>query len=89
LGAQEPLVWDQNTINKLKYVDNEWDRVVKLWFDRVKEGYIVEFVIECSESFNNVERKFVIDPRKKTVGRDLVVDQDVVCREGANAHGAR
>jgi hypothetical protein len=31
----------------------------------VKEGYIVEFSIECSEYFNNVERKFVFDPRRR------------------------
>jgi hypothetical protein len=55
-------VWDQNTVNRLKYVDNKWANEVEFWFDRVKEGYIVEFYIECSESFNTFERKFCHSP---------------------------
>jgi hypothetical protein len=51
---QEPLVWDQITLNKLKALDNRWTRGIELWFARVKEEYIIEFVVEYIDSFSEV-----------------------------------
>jgi hypothetical protein len=34
-------------VNRLRYVDNKWARAIEFWFEHVKEGYIVEFSIEC------------------------------------------
>jgi hypothetical protein len=65
LGVQEPLVWDQTIINRLKYMDNKWAREIKFWFNQVKEGYIIEFTIEYNDSFSEDERKFVKGPRKR------------------------
>jgi hypothetical protein len=65
LGAQEPLVWNQNTLNRLKSMNSKWAKSAEFWFDRVKEGYIIEFVIEYNESFNELERNFVVEPRKR------------------------
>jgi hypothetical protein len=31
----------------------------------VKEGYIIEFVVEYTNSFNDAERKFIEGPRKR------------------------
>jgi hypothetical protein len=31
----------------------------------VTKGYIMEFDIECSESFSSAERKFVAKPRRR------------------------
>jgi hypothetical protein len=45
-------------------MDNKWARDIEFWFERVKEGYMVEFGIECSEFFNNAERNFVAGPRR-------------------------
>jgi hypothetical protein len=52
-------------IDKERAKSNKWARVVDFLFDWVKEGYIVEFSIECIESFSQVERKFDADPRKR------------------------
>jgi hypothetical protein len=49
-------------INRFKSIDNKWIRGVN--FCLTKEGYIVEFSIDCNEVYNIVERKFFIGPRK-------------------------
>jgi hypothetical protein len=54
----------------------------------VKEGYIIEFVVEYNDSFSEAERKFVEGPGKGFARRNLVVDQDVVHGERVDAHGA-
>jgi hypothetical protein len=46
-------------------LDNKWTKAIDFWFKQVKEGYIVEFVVECNESFNSVEFKFATGPRRK------------------------
>jgi hypothetical protein len=47
-------------VNRLKSMDNKWARVVKFWFDRAKEGYVIELSIE----YNEAERKFIAILRK-------------------------
>jgi hypothetical protein len=51
--TQEPLVWDQEAINRLKSLENKWTRAIDLWFKQVKQGYIVEFVVEYNEYFSS------------------------------------
>jgi hypothetical protein len=48
----------------LIYVDNKWDRALELWFYCVKEGYIIDFVFECNESFSSAKRKFASNLRR-------------------------
>nr|QHR91537.1 hypothetical protein Q903MT_gene5572 [Picea sitchensis] len=44
-------------------MDNKWSTAVDFWFARLKEGYIVEFAIDYSNSFSCTERKFTEGPR--------------------------
>jgi hypothetical protein len=44
-------------------LENKWARAIDLWFENFKEGYIVEFLVECNEYISSVERKFPTDPR--------------------------
>jgi len=38
-----PVIWDRETLERLKiYL---WTHAINYWFEQVKEGYIVEFVI--------------------------------------------
>jgi hypothetical protein len=46
----------------MKALDNKWALAIDFWFVRVKEGYIIEFPIEYSDSFSEAERKFVEGP---------------------------
>jgi hypothetical protein len=49
----------------LKELDNKWKRAIELWFSQVKDGYIIEFVIEYIDYFNEAKRKFAEGPIKK------------------------
>lgn len=62
------MFFSLETITRLKVLDIKWTRAIKFWFERVKEGYLVEYAIECSESFSSTKRKFEVGP----IGRLLV-----------------
>jgi hypothetical protein len=61
----EPIVWDKAKLDSLKVLDNKWTRDIDIWFTRVKEGYIIDFVVEYSDSLSEGERKFEEGPRKQ------------------------
>jgi hypothetical protein len=56
----------------MKALDNNWDQIIDFWFYKVKEGYIIEFSIECSDSFIEVERNFVECPRNRLLEEVLM-----------------
>jgi hypothetical protein len=58
------MVWDQAMLDKLKVLNNKWNWAIDLWFSRVKEGYIAEFVIDCTNYCNEDKRKFIEGLRK-------------------------
>jgi len=60
----EPIVWDQAKLDSLKMLDNKWTWAIDFWFARVKERYIIEFVVKYSDSFSEDEAKFEEGPRK-------------------------
>jgi hypothetical protein len=33
LRVEEPLVWDQTTVNRIKVVDNKWAQEIYFWFN--------------------------------------------------------
>jgi hypothetical protein len=61
----EPIVWDQTKLDILKVIYITCTPAIDFWFARVKEGHIIEFSIEYSDSFNEVARKFKEGPRKR------------------------
>jgi hypothetical protein len=61
----ETIVWDQNKLDILKVIYNKCTQAIEFWFTRVKEGHIIEFSIEYSDSFNEVARKFKEGPIKR------------------------
>jgi hypothetical protein len=54
-----PLVWDHIILDKLKELDNKWAQAIDFWFSLVKEGYIIDFVVEYNDSFSVAKRKFL------------------------------
>jgi hypothetical protein len=81
------MVWDQNIVDRFRYVDNKWDRAINFCFEWVKEGYIVKFSSKCNESFNVVEKKFVIIPRRRLLEEIslwiniMFVENEIMCME--------
>jgi hypothetical protein len=65
LWPLDPLVWDQVILYRLKALDNKWNKAIDLLFTQVKEGYIIEFPMEYSDSFSEAERKFAKGMRKQ------------------------
>jgi hypothetical protein len=53
----------------------------------VKEGYIIEFVVEYNDSFSEDERKFVEGPRKRILEeislwiKMLFMEKGLMCME--------
>jgi hypothetical protein len=52
-------------------LDNKWARLIEFWFSQVKE-YIIDFVVEYNDSFNEAERKLVEGPQKRLVEEILL-----------------
>jgi hypothetical protein len=65
LRPQEPLVWDHITVDRLEALDNKWTQDIGFLFSQVKEGHTIEFVDEYIDSFNEAERKFMEDLRRR------------------------
>jgi len=65
LWPLEPVVCDQATLDRVKTLENKWTQAIDLWLARVNEGYIIGLVVEYTDSFNKVERKFTEGPRKR------------------------
>ena len=63
--GQESLVCDQDAINRLQYVDNNWAKSINFGFDHVKEGFIVELVVECNDLVYSLETNFAFNPRSR------------------------
>jgi hypothetical protein len=83
----EPVVWDQAKLEELKVLDNKWTWAIEFWFARVKEGYIVEFTMEYTDSFSEAERKFAEGLRKWMLEeiplwiKMLFVEKGMMCME--------
>ena len=60
----DPIFLDKATLYSLKALDKKWTRAIDFWFARVREGYIIEFVVEYNNSFSEAERKFEECPGK-------------------------
>jgi hypothetical protein len=59
------VVWMLELIKKVKRVDNIVSQAVDKWFDSTIGGYIIEFVVDRVESYNQVERYFFKGPKGK------------------------
>lgn len=59
--GQESLVCDQDAINRLQYVDNNWAKSINFGFDHVKEG----FIVECNDLVYSLETNFAFNPRSR------------------------
>jgi hypothetical protein len=45
-------------VRQLNYVCNPNTRAVDYWLDNILGGYIIEFAIDCTQSYNGSERDF-------------------------------
>ena len=59
------IIWDQETKDRLKSLDNKCSRVIYILFNIIGEGYIIEFVIKYNEAFD-----FEKENLRRNIGRD-------------------
>jgi len=55
LRPLELVVSDQAIVYRLKSLDKKWNQSIELWFSWLKEGYIIEFVVEYIDPFSEDE----------------------------------
>jgi hypothetical protein len=53
-----PRNWTPNLVRQLNYVSNNAYRTIDLWFHIILGGYITEFAVDCTQSYNVIERDF-------------------------------
>ena len=56
--------WTLELIQALQETSNKASREVEVWLDSILEGYITEFAVDTTKSFNEVEREFFSGPRE-------------------------
>jgi hypothetical protein len=62
IRARIPMVWMSKLIKKVKEDDNTISRAIDHWFNSTIGGYIIEFVVDRLESYNQAERYFFKGP---------------------------
>lgn len=61
------ISWTKDRLNLLNDVNNCWSREVDFRYTSVVEGYTMDFMVEGSNSFSEVERKKIQRPRGKFI----------------------
>jgi hypothetical protein len=56
------LEWNLEEIVQIQLVDNKFTRAVYLWLDNIVAGFITEFVVDKTKSYNVVEQEFLKRP---------------------------
>lgn len=51
-----PREWTPELLQQLKEVSNPISRAIDLWIDSILKGYITEFAIDYTKSYNTAER---------------------------------
>ena len=52
-------------IQELQENDNKASQAVEVWLDNILEGYITEFAVDTTKSYNEAEREFFNGPRDR------------------------
>jgi hypothetical protein len=50
--------WTPELIQQVNVVRNKTSHTIDYWLDSVLGGYVTEFAIDCTQSYNVVEREF-------------------------------
>ena len=59
----EPTSWTPELIQELQETEKRASQDVEFWLDSILEGYITEFAVDTTKSYNEVEREFFNEPR--------------------------
>ena len=60
-----PIVWTLELVRRLEASGDKITRVVDHWLNRIIGGFVTEFVVNTSISYNEAECRFFKGPRGK------------------------
>ena len=63
----QPIVWNPELVRRLEASEDKIAQVVNHWLDRIIGGFITEFTIDLTVSYNEAERHFLNGPRGKYI----------------------
>ena len=61
------MEWTKENITRLKRVNNKFMHIVEFRLDNIVVGYITEFAVDTSKSYNIVEKEFLKGPRGRYI----------------------
>jgi hypothetical protein len=61
------LEWNPEEIVQLQQVDNKFTRAVDFWLDNIVAGFITEFAVDTTKSYNAAEQEFLKGPRGRYI----------------------
>ena len=60
-----PIVWTTELVRRLESYEDNLMRAIDHWLNRVIGGFVIEFAVDTSVRYNEVERHFFKGPRGK------------------------
>ena len=63
----QQIEWTPVQIEQLQQVNNKFTRVVDFWLDSIVEGFITEFVVNTTKSYNTTKQEFLQGPRGRYI----------------------
>jgi hypothetical protein len=82
--------WTEESIARLKRVNNKFTCAVDFWLDNIVVGYITEFAVDTSKSYSVAEKEFLKGPRGRYIRslytsiKRLLHDKGVLTMESDN-----
>ena len=61
------LDWTSVQLEQLQQVNNKFTRTIDFWLDNIVAGFITEFAVDTTKSYNAVEQEFVHGPRGRYI----------------------
>ena len=63
----KPIVWTPKLVHRLEASEDNIVQVVDHWLDRIIGGFNIEFVVDTTVSYSDVERRFLKGPQGKYI----------------------
>jgi hypothetical protein len=63
----QQLEWTSVQIEQLQQVNNKFTHAVDFWLDSIVAGFITEFAVDTTKSYNTAEKEFLRGPRGRYI----------------------
>lgn len=63
----KPIVWTLEPVCRIEATDNKIARAIDHWLNQLIGGFIIEFAIDTTMSYNEAKRRFLQGPRGRYI----------------------